>query len=121
MALVIFFGALLALKIFQMIVVAYLQKLAKRTKNDFDDTAIVDPASTAQAQSHLRLVVKDADPKRIAKAFTAPVVEAALASYPGMFPTAVPGSPAPFGVYWPTTVKRRHVVPEVSIDGQELP
>ena len=87
----------------------------------FDDTAIVDPASTAQAQSHLRLVVKDADPKRIAKAFTAPVVEAALASYPGMFPTAVPGSPAPFGVYWPTTVKRRHVVPEVSIDGQELP
>ena len=34
---------------------------------------------------------RTADPKKVGKAFTAPAVESALASYPGMFPTAPPG------------------------------
>ena len=50
-----------------------------------------DPATTADAQAELRLTVKAADPKAVGKAFTAPIVESALASYPGMFPTAPPG------------------------------
>ncbi len=58
------------------------------------------------AQSHLRLTVRDTDPKKIGKPFTAAVVESALATYPGMFPTTPPGEPAPYGVYWPTTVQR---------------
>ena len=48
--------------------------------------------------------MKAADPKAVGKAFTAPIVESALASYPGMFPTAPPAEGTPYGVYWPTTV-----------------
>lgn len=81
----------------------------------WDDTAIEDPATTAQAQSHLRIIVRDTDPKKLGKAFTAPVVAAALGSYPGMFPTAPPGEPAPFGVYWPTTIDSARVTAQVSI------
>jgi hypothetical protein len=65
-----------------------------------------DPASIGEAQSHLIITVKDGNPDKVGKAFTAPAVESALASYPGMFPTAPPGPAAPFGVFWPTTVPR---------------
>lgn len=86
----------------------------------WDDTAIDDPLTTAAAQSHLRIVVRDNNPAKIAKAFTAPIVQAALSSFPGMFPTAPPAEPAPYGVYWPTSVGREHVHPQVTIDGQVI-
>ena len=63
-----------------------------------------DPLSVEQAQSLLQISVKDSDPKRAGRVFTSGVVEAALSSYPGMFPTAPPGEATPFGAYWPTTV-----------------
>ena len=62
------------------------------------------PPTAGQAQAHLHLTVKDADPRKVGKPFTAPVVESALGSYPGMFPTAPPAEGTPFGVYWPTTI-----------------
>ena len=75
-----------------------------------------DPRSTAQAQAELRLTVKAGDPKAVGKAFTAPIVESALASYPGMFPTAPPAEGTPYGVYWPTTVAASLVTQTVHLD-----
>ncbi len=77
-----------------------------------------DPATTADAQAELRLTVKAADPKAVGKAFTAPIVESALASYPGMFPTAPPAEGTPYGVYWPTTVPASIVTQTVTLDGE---
>jgi Acyclic terpene utilisation family protein AtuA len=76
----------------------------------------VDPRTTADAQGELRLIVKAADPNAVGKAFTAPIVESALASYPGMFPTAPPAEGAPYGVYWPTSVEAALVVQTVTLD-----
>jgi hypothetical protein len=78
-----------------------------------------DPRTTAEAQSELRLTVKAADPKAVGKAFTAPIVESALASYPGMFPTAPPAEGTPYGVYWPTTVAAAQVAQTVTLDDGE--
>jgi hypothetical protein len=75
-----------------------------------------DPATTADAQAELRLSVKAADPKAVGKAFTAPIVESALASYPGMFPTAPPAEGTPYGVYWPTKVRADLVSQTVRLD-----
>jgi hypothetical protein len=75
-----------------------------------------DPATTAEAQAELRITVKSDDPKAVGKAFTAPVVESALASYPGMFPTAPPADGTPYGVYWPTTVPADFVTQTVHLD-----
>ena len=77
-----------------------------------------DPATTADAQAELRLTVKAADPKAVGKAFTAPIVESALATYPGMFPTAPPAEGTPYGVYWPTTVPAALVTQTVTLDGK---
>ncbi len=54
----------------------------------------------------LRCTGLDRDADKVGKAFTAPAVELALASYPGFFVTAPPGRPAPFGVYRPEYVDR---------------
>ena len=84
---------------------------------DWSPATVEDPASTADAQSLLRLTVRDVDPKAVGKPFTTAVVESALASYPGMFPTAPPGEGTPYGVYWPTTVERSAARPVVTVDG----
>jgi Acyclic terpene utilisation family protein AtuA len=78
-----------------------------------------DPATIAEAQAHLRVSVKDGDPNAVGKAFTAPAVESALASYPGMFPTAPPGPATPYGVFWPTDVPRQLVSVTVAVDGAD--
>ena len=77
-----------------------------------------DPATTAAAQAELRLTVKASDPKAVGKAFTAPIVESALATYPGMFPTAPPAEGTPYGIYWPTTVPASIVTQTVTLDGE---
>lgn len=79
------------------------------------------PASLAEAQSHVRITVKDTDPQRVGRAFTAPVIESALASYPGMFATAPPTAGTPFAVYWPTTIAPEFVPVTLTIDGQPEP
>jgi hypothetical protein len=76
---------------------------------DLVDAVPVDPESASDAQAHLRITVKDTDPKKVAKPFTTAVIEPTLGSYPGYFPSTPPGSGSPFGVYWPTTVAREHV------------
>ena len=84
-------------------------------------STIDDPRTSGEAQSHLRLTVRDPDAKAVGKPFTTAVVESALASYPGMFPTAPPGEGTPYGVYWPTTVEREHVAARVRVDGADIP
>ena len=84
---------------------------------DWAPATVEDPASTTDAQSLLRLTVRDMDPEAVGKPFTTAVVESALASYPGMFPTAPPGEGTPYGVYWPTTVDRSAARPVVTVDG----
>ena len=57
-------------------------------------------ASTEEAASaRLRVTVRDAAPEKVGKAFTAPLVELALASYPGFTMTAPPAPATPYGVY----------------------
>ncbi|HET7900695.1 MAG TPA: acyclic terpene utilization AtuA family protein [Candidatus Nanopelagicales bacterium] len=79
----------------------------------------IDPATTAEAQAELRLTVKAADPQAVGKPFTAPIVESALAGYPGMFPTAPPSEGTPYGVYWPTTVDAAAVTQTVHLEGHD--
>ena len=86
----------------------------------FDDVPVADPATTAIAQGHLRVTVKDPDPKKVGKPFTTAIVESALGSYPGMFPTSPPGEGTPFGVYWPTLVDRASVPVSVTVDGEQV-
>lgn len=57
----------------------------------------------------LRCTVKDAQADPVGKAFTGPIVEAALASYPGFTMTTPPGKPSPFGIYTPAYVDRDRV------------
>jgi hypothetical protein len=82
---------------------------------------VVDPALPGEAQSFLRITVKDASDANVGKAFTEPLIEATLASYPGYFPTTPPGPASPYGVYWPTTVARDAVTPLVTVDGEAVP
>ena len=74
-----------------------------------------DPESAADAQAHLRISVKDADPAKVGKPFTIAVVEPGLGSYPGYFPSTPPPPASPFGVYWPASVSRDHVQTAVEV------
>ncbi len=57
-------------------------------------------ADTEEAASAvLRVVVRDADPQRVGRVFSAAAVELALASYPGFCVTTPPGQGSPYGVF----------------------
>ena len=57
-------------------------------------------ADTEEAASaRLRVTVKDPSPDKVGKQFTAPLVELALASYPGFTMTSPPAPGTPYGVY----------------------
>jgi hypothetical protein len=81
-----------------------------------------DPASAEEAVAELRVTVKDPDPAKVGRAFSAAAVELALASYPGCYTTTPPGDASPYGVYWPALV-RADLVDQVVVldDGQRLP
>ena len=84
---------------------------------ELQPSAVADPQLPGDAQSFLRLTVKDPDAARAGKPFTEAVIEATLSCYPGIFPTTPPGPASPFGIYWPTTVGREHVSVDVRVDG----
>jgi hypothetical protein len=71
-----------------------------------------DPDTQEEAAALLHVTVKDADRDKVGKAFTAPLIELALASVPGFSTTSAPPSPAPYGVYAPAWV-RGDLVPQV--------
>lgn len=102
-------------------------ELARRSSLDVDELDVTfvpretaDAPTSGLAQAHLHMTVKSSNPKKVAKPFTAPVVEAALGSYPGMFPTAPPAAGSPFGVYWPTTVTAEAISQTVTVDGKQV-
>ena len=71
---------------------------------------IVDADTEEGASCLLRCTVMDPESGPVAKAFTGPAVELALASYPGFTMTSPPGPPSPYGVYRPAYVDRDRVV-----------
>ena len=89
-------------------------------------------ADTEEAASTLlRCTVKDPEPGPVGKGFTGPLVEIALASYPGFTMTTPPSQPTPYGVYRPAYVERsqvehvvvlpdgtREVVPDPDVTGE---
>ena len=79
-----------------------------------------DPRTAAEAQAHLRFTVKDRDPAKVGRAFSNLLVEIGLGTYPGYFPTTVPGDASPYGVYWPTSVPATSITQRVVLDGVEL-
>ena len=80
-------------------------------------------ADTEEAAScRLRVSVRDPDQARVGKAFTAPLVELALSSYPGFTLTGPPSAPTPYGVYRAAYVAREAVHEQVVLaDGTVLP
>ncbi|HUJ05145.1 MAG TPA: acyclic terpene utilization AtuA family protein [Streptosporangiaceae bacterium] len=65
----------------------------------------------------LRITVLDQDKAKVGRAFSAAVVETALASYPGFYALTPPGDASMFGVYWPTQVPAEFICTRVLIDG----
>ncbi len=80
-----------------------------------------DPGSEYAAQAELRVTVYARDPQLVGKAFTAPAVELALASVPGLYLTAPPAEPSPYGVYWPAQVPASLVQPTLFVGGLPTP
>ncbi len=70
---------------------------------------VADADTEEGASCLLRCTVTDADAGPVGKAFTGPLVELALGSYPGFTMTAPPGPPTPYGVYRPEYVDRSAV------------
>ncbi len=68
----------------------------------------------------LRISVLDQDKAKVGRAFSAAVVETALASYPGFYALSPPGDASAYGVYWPTSVPAALVSTQVFIDGQPV-
>jgi hypothetical protein len=63
-----------------------------------------DAATNQEAAALLKVTVKSSDANKVGRAFSGPIIEMALASYPGFFATTPPTDANPFGVYWPTLV-----------------
>jgi hypothetical protein len=63
-----------------------------------------DAMTNQEASALLKVTVKSQDAKLVDRAFSRPIIEMALASYPGFFCTTPPTDASPFGVYWPTLV-----------------
>ena len=80
------------------------------------ETADVELAGSDPAL--LRITVLDQDKSKVGRAFSAAVVETALASYPGFYAMTPPGDASMYGVYWPTTVPADLVSTRVLIAGE---
>ena len=78
-------------------------------------------ASNAEAIAQLRVTVKDADAKKVGRAFSNKFTELALSSYPGFFTTTPPEAETTYGVYWPALVSAELVTETVVVeDGRRL-
>ncbi|MGA7987978.1 MAG: acyclic terpene utilization AtuA family protein [Candidatus Dormiibacterota bacterium] len=81
-----------------------------------------DSAVEEEASAFLHCTVRDPDPDVVGRAFSAPAVELALASYPGFHLTAPPSDASPVGVYRPGFVPA-DAVEHVAVlpDGARVP
>jgi hypothetical protein len=72
-----------------------------------------DAPSNEQATAHLRITVKDPDPRKVGRAFSNATMELALGGYAGFHTTTPPTAESAYGVYRPAAVPRsavRHTV-----------
>jgi hypothetical protein len=72
-------------------------------------TEHADPETNERATALLRITAKDADERKVGRAFSSAVVELVLASYPGFYATSPPGDASAYGVYWPALVPAAEV------------
>jgi hypothetical protein len=63
-----------------------------------------DAARNDETTAHLRITVKDPDPRKVGRAFSNATMELAVAGYPGFHTTTPPTAESAYGVYWPTLV-----------------
>ncbi|HEY3735799.1 MAG TPA: acyclic terpene utilization AtuA family protein [Jatrophihabitans sp.] len=63
-----------------------------------------DARTNPEATAHLRITVKDPDPKKVGRRFSNATQELALGGYPGFHATTPPSSESSYGVYWPALV-----------------
>jgi Acyclic terpene utilisation family protein AtuA len=68
-----------------------------------------DAPGNEQAVAHLRITVKDRDPRAVGRRFSNATMELALGGYAGFHTTTPPSAESAYGVYWPTTVPAREV------------
>ncbi len=93
-------------------------QLLRRTPVTADGVPAYVPQYATQAE--LRVTVRGSDAKALGKAFTAPAVELALASVPGLYADGPPSDPTPYGIYWPAAVDAALVEQRVVLDGVEV-
>jgi hypothetical protein len=81
-----------------------------------------DPPTNEQAVALLRVAVKDPDPAKVGRRFSAAVTELALASYPGFFMTSPPSDGNEYGVFRAAHVPATAVAHTVVLpDGSRRP
>ena len=68
-----------------------------------------DAPSNDQAVAHLRITVKDRDPRLVGRRFSNATMELALGGYAGFHTTTPPSAESAYGIYWPTTVPASEV------------
>ncbi len=78
-----------------------------------------DAPTNAEATAHLRVTVKDPDPRVVGRAFSNATMELALGGYAGFHTTTPPTAESAFGVYRPAAVPREAVTHTVVLPGGE--
>jgi hypothetical protein len=63
-----------------------------------------DAPTNEQATAHLRITVKDADPRKVGRRFSDATMQLALGGYAGFHTTTPPTAESAYGVYWPALV-----------------
>jgi hypothetical protein len=81
-----------------------------------------DAPTNDQAVAHLRVTVKDADPRKVGRRFSNATMELALGGYAGFHTTTPPTAESAYGVYWPALVSAAEVE-QVAVlpDGTRVP
>jgi hypothetical protein len=81
-----------------------------------------DAPTNEQATAHLRITVKDPDPRKVGRRFSNATMELALGGYAGFHTTTPPAPESAYGVYWPALVPAATVPHAVVLpDGSRVP
>ncbi len=81
-----------------------------------------DAPTNEQATAHLRITVKDPDPRKVGRRFSNATMELALGGYAGFHTTTPPTPESAYGVYWPALVPATEVPHAVVLpDGTIVP
>jgi Acyclic terpene utilisation family protein AtuA len=67
------------------------------------------------ATAHLRITVKDADERKVGRAFSDAITELALSGYAGFHTTTPPSGANTYGIYWPALIPARLVTQQVHL------